>query len=154
MNDYHAAEDITQETIRKMIEYPCKIKELEGNQLRNYIARSAENTGRDYLKKMNKNNSAVIYTEDLPERERELSGIFDTYEYVITKLTVEDIKTALRNMKPEYRDPIVLHKLNKYTIPEVSKLLDVPERTVKYRIHKGIQILREVLKKGDVINEQ
>ena len=52
-------------------------------------------------------------------------------------------------MDDKYRDPLTLHNLNEHTISETSSLLGVPERTVKHRIKKAMNILRNIFMKGD-----
>lgn len=151
VKDYQAAEDITQETIKKMIENPQGINRLEGNELRNYVARIALNTGYDYLRKINKK---VVYIEDLSEGEQDIKDSVDVEDFVITRYSIEQMKTEIRNLDNKYRDPLTLHNLDEHTISEVAMLLSVPERTVKYRINKAIKILKEVLRKGGGKDEQ
>lgn len=148
VNDYHLAEDITQETIKKMIENPCKIRELEGNELRNYVARIAYNTGYDYRKKINKNNEKTVFIDDLSLQERDLRDDVNIEDFIITQDNIEQMKEAIRVLDNKYRDPLTLHKLDEHTITEVANLLSVPERTVKYRINKAINMLRKVFRKG------
>lgn len=141
VKDYHAAEDITQETIRKIIENPCKIKTLEGNELRNYVAKIAANTTSDYLKKINKNNASISYIEDLMEQD--ITDNFNIEDFVIARDSVERIKAEIRKLDNKYRDPLILHNLDKHTIAEISNFLGVSERIVRYRINKAIQILNK-----------
>ncbi len=41
-----------------------------------------------------------------------------------------------------YRDPVVLHHLHGVPTPEVARLLDIPEATVRTRLHRGRGLLR------------
>ncbi len=151
VKDYDSAEDIIQETIRKMIENPCKAKELEGIELRNYVSKIARNTAIDYLKKQKRTSEAVSYIEDLTGKE--ITDKFDIEDFVITKHSVKHLEEGIRKLDDKYRDPLTLHNINKHTISEVSRLLNVPERTVNYRIKKAKQLLKMVLVRGDDSNE-
>ena len=48
----------------------------------------------------------------------------------------------------KYRDPVVLHHLHGLPTPEVARLLDLPEATVRTRLHRGRGLLRMRLPAG------
>jgi RNA polymerase sigma-70 factor (ECF subfamily) len=55
------------------------------------------------------------------------------------------VQAALLELKPLLRLPLVLYDLEGLPYPEIAKLLDLPEGTVKSRIHRAREVLREVL---------
>ena len=59
------------------------------------------------------------------------------------------MKEEIRKLDAKYSESFTLHKLNEYTTAEISELLDIPERIIKYRINKAIQILKRVLREGE-----
>ena len=136
-----AAEDITQETMERIIKYPQKVTELEGNELRNYIARIASNTSKNYLNKDDEANHQLELNNDIEDT-------FNLEDFVITSTTKEKLKEEIRKMDSKFRDPLTLHNLNGHTISAVSELIGVSERTVKYRIKEAIDILKETFVKG------
>lgn len=55
------------------------------------------------------------------------------------------VQAALLTLSPRLRLPIVLYDLEGLPYPEIAKLLDLPEGTVKSRIHRARDRLRRVL---------
>jgi RNA polymerase sigma-70 factor (ECF subfamily) len=55
------------------------------------------------------------------------------------------VQAALLELKPLLRLPLVLYDLEGLPYPEIAQLLDLPEGTVKSRIHRAREVLREVL---------
>ncbi len=50
---------------------------------------------------------------------------------------------ALASINPDQRDAIVLHHVLQWTNPEIAEALGVPVGTVKARIHRGLDALRQ-----------
>jgi RNA polymerase sigma factor (sigma-70 family) len=51
--------------------------------------------------------------------------------------TVADVRAALTHLRPEQRAVLVLRDLDGYSERDVATLLDVPEGTVKSRLHRA-----------------
>ncbi len=145
VHDYQIAEDITQETMVKIIKNPRRIYDLKGNELKNYVARIAANTSCDFIRKLNKDETNTIFMENM--KYQEIAHDIELEEVIIGKDAKERLKSAIRQLDSKYRDALTLHRLDGHTIAEVSALLGIPERTVKYRINKAINILKGVFKK-------
>ena len=58
---------------------------------------------------------------------------------------VVDVRAALEDLTPEHRAVLVLRDLDGLSEAEVAAMLDVPEGTVKSRLHRARAALREVL---------
>ena len=59
-------------------------------------------------------------------------------------VVVKEIRNVIAEMKPIYRDVGELHTQG-YTDREISRLLEIPEGTVKSRIRKSRQMIQEYL---------
>jgi DNA-directed RNA polymerase specialized sigma24 family protein len=59
--------------------------------------------------------------------------------------TVLDVRAALAELAPRHRAVLVLRDLDGLSEAEVAGLLDVPEGTVKSRLHRARAAAREVL---------
>ena len=57
---------------------------------------------------------------------------------------MKEIRNLIAEMKPIYRDVGELH-IQGYTNREISRLLEIPEGTVKSRIRKFRQMIQEYL---------
>ncbi len=58
---------------------------------------------------------------------------------------VLDVRAALAGLRPDQRAVLVLRDLDGLSEAEVAVLLDVPEGTVKSRLHRARAAVREVL---------
>lgn len=54
-----------------------------------------------------------------------------------------DLERALSRMKPKYRHVLILKYYQDMTISDIANILDVPEGTVKTRLHQGLKLLRQ-----------
>jgi len=110
----------------------------EGN-FEGWLYRTTLNVFRDRLRKRKRRREDV--TEELPqavslesvERESDLGELRQT------------IQRALMQLTPEYREAIVMRDLEGRSYEEISQILDIPAGTVRSRIHRGREALRELL---------
>ena len=56
-----------------------------------------------------------------------------------------DLQTALEALPEKYRLCVALHHLDGYTVPEIARMLRLPQTTVKARIRIGIEKMRKML---------
>lgn len=59
---------------------------------------------------------------------------------------------ALFSLPPQYRLPLTLTCLEGYTMREAARMLGVPEGTVKARVHRARQQLKELLGEEETDN--
>lgn len=146
LKDKYLAEDASQETAYKIMKYCDRVKYFEGEQERNYIAAIARNTAINVYNKHNKiAEESCEENDEIPDDSPES----DPEEYVITNESVDKIINELKNLGTKYSGPLILSRIYKYSIKEISDILGVPERTIKYRMKCGTEKLKEKLKKGD-----
>ena len=81
------------------------------------------------LKKRRGGESAL--TGDIMDEQRDLSADLD-------------LKDALKQLKPKYRLPLVLHYQDGYSLREVARILGLRESLVKSRLHQARQELRRL----------
>ncbi len=146
LKDKYLAEDATQETAYKIMKYCDRVRAFGNNEERNYIAAIARNTA---INVYNKNNK--ITNESYADNDEALDHSIspDPGEYVITNESVDAIIAELKNLGEKYSDPLILSRIYKYSIKEISDILGVPERTIKHRMKRGTEKLKAKLKKGD-----
>ncbi len=57
----------------------------------------------------------------------------------------DQVQAALEQLSPEYKDALVLKEIEGFQYEEISTLLNCPVGTVRSRIHRARQLLRERL---------
>lgn len=93
----------------------------------------------DFLRNKKKN---IVSLSEIIENNIELS----TYdEYEIDKY---GIKKAINSLSEEQKLITILYYYDDYSVKEISKIIDIPEGTVKSRLSKAREILKKKLEKG------
>ena len=71
-------------------------------------------------------------------------------EHPIASIEARELRTLLRQMidklPEDYRVVIELHYFEEQSVAEIGKFLEIPESTVKWRIHKAREILKQMAK--------
>lgn len=60
-----------------------------------------------------------------------------------------DLQLALQKLPEKFRLPILLHHMNGLSVPDIARMLHVPQSTVKGRIREGLKKLRTLLKEEE-----
>ncbi|HXL14665.1 MAG TPA: sigma-70 family RNA polymerase sigma factor [Methylomirabilota bacterium] len=63
----------------------------------------------------------------------------------------ESIQAALLELSPDYRQVIVLRHFGQLSYEEMSEALEVPEKTVKSRLHTARQLLGGIFSKHGIV---
>jgi RNA polymerase sigma-70 factor (ECF subfamily) len=61
-----------------------------------------------------------------------------------------DLLQAVIELDEKYKTVLILRFYRDYTVKQIAELLDCPEGTVKTNIHRGVNLLREILKEDCV----
>ena len=139
IKDYDDAEEITQSVFVKAYEnlssYNPKFKFFS------WLYRITVNESLNFSKRKS-------YTEEFNEEFRTNN---DNPDEIYNKAELgEQIQNALMELDMLYRLPVVLKHFLDYSYKELSYLLDVPEKTVKSRLFTGRQLLKDILIKNKV----
>ena len=135
-------EDIEQEVYIKLWKNAEKYEER--GSLKSWVNTIAKNTSKDYLKSAvvkNEQNSTsddlVLYNIKDKKRSPE--------DCVIVNERQKRIIKAVDNLKPKFREVIMLCEIYGFTYEEASKKLNCPIGTIKSRIYNAKKELAEVL---------
>ncbi len=90
-------------------------------------------------KQLSELDQNVVSQEKLP----------DTY-YEEQELS-QNIQNALKFMKADYREVIVLKHLQDLSYKEMSQILSIPEKTVKSRLFSARLLLKDLLIKTGIV---
>ncbi len=136
LRDREEAEDVVQETFVKVFR---KIEEFRGESgLYTWIYTIALNLSRDRLRK--RMDFSIFENERICNINSEIH---------IEKVIDRDLlKRELDEITPIYREVLVLFYFEELSVKEISQLLDEKEGTVKSKLSRGRNILKESLLKG------
>lgn len=135
-------EDIEQEVYIKLWKNVDKYEER--GSLKSWVNTIAKNTSKDYLKSAVVKNEQNSTSDDLV-----VCNIKDKKrspeDCVIVNERQKRIIKAVDNLKPKFREVIMLCEIYGYTYEEASKKLNCPIGTIKSRIYNAKKELAEVL---------
>jgi len=148
LGNFADAEDITQEIFLKVFK---SIKNFNGSSsFYTWLYRISVNECIDLIKK---NKKVIQFSTDAPinvnddeiERDIKDTGRSPEEEYEIIELRKE-IEKALNHLSQEHRTMIVLRDIQGFSYEEIAVMLKTPEGTVKSRINRARNALKELLK--------
>jgi RNA polymerase sigma-70 factor (ECF subfamily) len=135
-------EDIEQEVYLKIWKNSDKYKE-QGS-IKSWISSIAKNTSLDYLKSAYHKVSQTSTSDDFV-----VTSIKDKKvspeEKSIQLERQKKIAKAINNLKPKFKEVIVMCEINGYTYEECAKKLKCPVGTIKSRIYNAKKELAEKL---------
>lgn len=132
------AEDLTQETFIRVFR---SLDRFKPGSFKAWIHRITTNLFLDNARRAN-----VIRMEALPDdTDRVPSDEPAPAALVDAQLLHPELQKALDNLTPEYRVAVVLRDIEGLTYEEISDVLNVKVGTVRSRIHRGRQQIREAL---------
>ena len=84
--------------------------------------------------------NALVFQSKLPDREDEHPNIGEVFSAQDEAVIV---RKAIREMPPSYRALLVFRYFEDLTVPEIARILSLPEGTVKRRLHEAKNLVRE-----------
>jgi RNA polymerase sigma-70 factor, ECF subfamily len=124
-----------------------------------WLTRIVLNHSKNRLKQMRARGGGTIVSIDDPvetpsgDIPRELCSREDTIlDHLERKEVNERVKGAIKTLDSEHREVIILRDIEGFSYEEMRDILKIPEGTVKSRVFRAREALREQLKKvfGDL----
>ncbi len=141
LKDREEAEDVVQETFIKVFKKIDTFKEKSG--LYTWIYAIALNLSRDRMR----------MKQDMLELKDEWIGNDDVESQVEINIDRELLRKEIFEMNSLYREVLVLFYFEDLSIKEISNLLNEKEGTIKSKLSRGRNLLKESLLKGGQKNE-
>jgi len=136
VNSQDIAEDLTSETFLRVFE-SFKTNNIENPQA--FLYRVARNLVTDHYRE--KGRTQVVSADYVsvvdPEENLEKKAILNS--------DMDNIRTALASLKREYQDVIIYHYLDELSIPEIAKIMEKSEGTVRVTLHRALRALRTIV---------
>ncbi|WP_312701771.1 sigma-70 family RNA polymerase sigma factor [Sedimentibacter sp.] len=140
LKDKEEAEDVVQEALIRVFQKLNTFKENSG--LYTWIYTIALNLCRDRLRR----KKELLVLED------EWVGSDDVESHVEKNIDRELLRKELFEINPLYREVLVLFYFDDFSVKEISEMLEEKEGTIKSRLSRGRNILKEKLLKGGQLN--
>ena len=144
--DEDEAKDLVQDTYMKAFRFINSF--LEGTNAKAWLYRILKNSFINDYRKKSKQPSKVDYQEVEQYYNSE-----DTRSEATVDLRIEatkdmigdEITNALNSLAVDFRTVIILCDLEGFTYEEMAKILDIPIGTVRSRLHRARNLMREKL---------
>ena len=150
-NDYDGAVDLTQETFVRI--YRARDRYQTSFAFSTYIYRIATNLAISELRKRKRRRlvslTGIVQTRDGREEPCEINPVDLRPLQDVALVDAERraaVARAITTLPEKYRAPLVLRDVEGKTYEEVARILDTSEGTVKSRISRGRNLLREKLR--------
>jgi len=136
--DYQIAVDLGQETFMRVYFKANKYKPLAP--LSSWIYAIASNLAKTEMKK--RHRVSMVPLDDVSYRFSEDEGSAGNFE---SSAMVKKLRKALNSLHPRYRIPVVLKDIEGYSQEEIAQILKKPLGTIKARISRGRDYLKQEL---------
>lgn len=141
------ASDLVQETYLKAYRYLEKY-EL-GTNAKAWLFKIMKNTFINSFRKKVKQPSQVSIDNVntyLVEEDERYSGYMDLRSEIFDNIMSDEVTLALNTIPEEFRTIILLCDIEEFSYEEIAKIIDVPIGTVRSRLHRARNLLKQKLK--------
>ncbi len=139
LRNHHDAEDVTQETFLRVCRHRSQLKDIQD--LRAWIACIAWRSA--LTRRRTSSARAVVNLDDVRDS---LKSIQTGPEEAAGKEQMRSLLDRLMQSLPtELRDPLILSTVQEIRSPEIAAILGIPEVTVRTRMFRARQLLKEKL---------
>jgi len=145
VRDYQQAEDLTQETFIKAYKHYQQFENKSS--LKTWLFSIAHNVTKDYFRKKH----PLQHYLGLTMEEKDYKPIPE--QIVVMNLQTEKLYNAIQQLKPSYRQVIILRKLKEFSTVETAFVLNWSESKVKMTLKRALVELKNELIKGGVTDE-
>ena len=141
VNSQEIAEDLTSKVfLRGWESYNKNQRKIENPGA--FLYQIARNMVVDHYREKGRNK--VTYAENLfyiPDTAK------NPHEKAIVNADIELTMSALKNLKKEYQDVLIWYYLEDMSAENIAQLLDKPAGTVRVTIHRGLESLKNEIKR-------
>jgi len=137
------AEDLVQDLVIKLFPKFDELATIE--QLRPWLTRAMYNLFVDNTRRYRR--SPVMVHEDDPSVEIPDSGNTPDQEYDRAR-KLDQLQRMFDQLSDEHRNILALHDMEGYNLPELTTIMDVPLGTLKSRLHRAREKMRDLIKKN------
>lgn len=148
-NDEDDANDLVQDTYLKAFRFIGSFE--KGTNAKAWLFRILKNSFINDYRKRSKEPNKVDYQEvETYYDSEEAAGTEQTSDLrveAVQDMIGDEIATALNALPVDFRTAIILCDIEGFTYEEMAKILDIPIGTVRSRLHRARQLLKDKLRK-------
>lgn len=145
VRDYQHAEDLTQETFLKAYRHQQQFEQKSS--VKTWLFSIAHNVTKDYFRKKH----PLQYYLGLTMEEKDCKLIPE--QIIAMKFQNEQLYRAIQQLKPSYRQVIILRKLKEFSTKETALVLNWSESKVKMNLKRALVELKNELIRGGTNDE-
>ncbi len=141
------AEDLVQETYLKAFRFIDKYQ--EGTNAKAWLFKILKNAYINQYRKKVKQPTKVDFEEIISYHDtddKSKTNYLDLRQEIFQNIMGDEITTEINNLPIDFRTVILLCDVEGFTYEEISKIIDVPIGTVRSRLFRARNILKEKLK--------
>lgn len=135
--DAEISKDIFQEVFIKVAKNISKFEKRSSE--KTWLIRITVNTCKDYLK--SSWNKKVIQMEEI-----ESNTTLNSDENILEKEQSSLIIQEILNLPIKYKDILLLYYYQDFSTPDISKILNIPEASVRTRLRRARELIKDKLK--------
>ena len=150
--DEDDANDLVQETYLKAYRFFDYFE--PGTNAKAWLFRILKNSFINDFRKKSKQPAKVDYSEvesyyntEGMDGDGEMATTSDMRSQSVQELIGDEVASALNSLPVDFRTVIILCDLEGFTYEEMAKILDIPIGTVRSRLHRARNFLKEKLEK-------
>ena len=141
------AKDLVQETYMKAYRFIDKYH-IDTN-AKAWLFKILKNAFINHYRKSVKRPTRVDFEDIISyhdEEDTQYSGYIDLREELYQKMMGDEVSNAINSLPVDFRTVILLCDIEGFTYEEISKITDIPIGTVRSRLHRARNMLKEMLK--------
>lgn len=144
--DEDDANDLVQETYMKAYRFANSY--VEGTNAKAWLFKILKNAFINEYRKKSKQPNKVDYEDIVSYHDSEdvqLVGTLDMREEIFQDMLGDEVTKAINTLPVDFRTVILLCDIEGFTYEEIAKIIDIPIGTVRSRLHRARQMLKELL---------
>lgn len=146
LKDYALAEDAVSEAWIRIYKNIDKIDDPTSNSSVAFVVTIVKNTALTLLSKEKKQEHTA-----LPDDQ---TNPFDLEHYILGEISAEEIIGIVDTLNEDLKSVFILSYAHQLSHKEIGRLLNISEKNVTVRLHRGKRKLAELLLKGGYAHER
>lgn len=141
------ANDLVQETYMKAFRFIDKY--IQGTNAKAWLFKICKNAYINHYRKRSKQPTRVDFEDIVSYHDSDdskIPGYLDLREEIFDSMMGDEVTMAINSLPIDFRTVVLLCDVESFTYEEIAKIIDVPIGTVRSRLFRARNMLKEKLK--------